>query len=65
MRIAQQPVHLHCYCQADSNIVKDAGAYSAIKDCVDKLDCGHDVDAETRRLLASLLDYVGLDRCAA
>eukprot|EP00965_Chrysotila_dentata_P162002 5349503-Pleurochrysis_carterae.AAC.1 len=65
MCIAVKSVHLHCYSLADSKIVFDIGAYSAIENCDDKVDCGDDVDAETRRLLASLPGQVGLDRYAA
>eukprot|EP00965_Chrysotila_dentata_P036035 1199086-Pleurochrysis_carterae.AAC.1 len=56
---------MHCYSLADSKIVLDIGAYNAIENCVDKVDCRDDVDAETRRLLASLPDQVGVDRYAA
>eukprot|EP00965_Chrysotila_dentata_P038250 1270796-Pleurochrysis_carterae.AAC.1 len=56
---------MHSHCLAKENVLFDAGAYSALQNGVEEVDCRDDVDLEARCVLAGPSAYVVLEAHAA
>eukprot|EP00965_Chrysotila_dentata_P221436 6192384-Pleurochrysis_carterae.AAC.1 len=63
--VAQQFVNFHSCCLAKEDVIFDAGAYRALQNGVEEVDCGDDVDLQARCVMASPPADVTLEAHAA